>query len=136
LERYTPTNNRSQLFKTNSNTLILDAYNANPTSMTAALESFTKLNADKKFFILGDMLELGTESLIEHQRIIQLAQKLNLNAGIFVGKIFHSLASENIITFKDVDEARDFLSKQAIENCTFLIKGSRGICLETIIDVL
>jgi UDP-N-acetylmuramoyl-tripeptide--D-alanyl-D-alanine ligase len=136
LGNYIPSNNRSQLVNTQKNTLILDAYNANPTSMAAALESFKKLDGINKFFVLGDMLELGIESLVEHQRIIFLVQKLGLRKGIFVGEIFHSLSSENILTFSNADEARDFLSRQAFENYMFLIKGSRGICLETVIDVL
>jgi len=136
LENYVPSNNRSQLVKTTKNTLILDAYNANPTSMTAALESFAKLDADKKFFILGDMLELGNDSLIEHQRILSLVQKLNLHEGVFVGETFQSLSSENVITLKDIEETRDFLTKKPFENYMFLIKGSRGIRLETVIDVL
>jgi UDP-N-acetylmuramoyl-tripeptide--D-alanyl-D-alanine ligase len=136
LENYVPSNNRSQLVKTKENTLILDAYNANPTSMAAALKSFAKLGIKEKFFILGDMLELGNDSLVEHQHIFSLVQELNLKQGIFVGDIFQSLASENVITFTNSEETRDFLSKQTFENYTFLIKGSRGIHLETIIDVL
>jgi UDP-N-acetylmuramoyl-tripeptide--D-alanyl-D-alanine ligase len=136
LENYTPSNNRSQLVKTQKNTLILDAYNANPTSMAAALESFAKLNNTKKFFALGDMLELGQDSLVEHQRLISLVQKLNLRKGIFVGEIFKSLSAANISTFSDAEEARNFLSEQTFENHIFLIKGSRGIRLETVIEVL
>ncbi|MDR0438016.1 MAG: UDP-N-acetylmuramoyl-tripeptide--D-alanyl-D-alanine ligase [Bacteroidales bacterium] len=136
LENYTPSNNRSQLVKTDKNTLILDAYNANPTSTKAALESFAKLNCDKKFFVLGDMLELGNDSLAEHQHIFALVQKLTLREGIFVGDIFQSLTFGNVKTFKNADEARDFLIKQTFDGYTFLIKGSRGIRLETVIDVL
>ncbi len=135
LENYAPSNNRSQLIKTRVNTLILDAYNANPTSMEAALQSFAKLSANKKFFILGDMLELGNRSLDEHQRIIALLQKLNLCEGCFVGETFCAL-SENNLAFENVEKARDYLSKQTFADCTFLIKGSRGIRLETLIDVL
>jgi UDP-N-acetylmuramoyl-tripeptide--D-alanyl-D-alanine ligase len=136
LEKYTPSNNRSQLVKTERNTLILDAYNANPTSMEAALRSFAKLDVGEKFFIIGDMLELGCESLLEHQRIFSLLQKLNLFNGVFVGKIFQSLSLEDLMVFKDAGEVRDFLQKQAFEDHTILIKGSRGISLESIIDVL
>lgn len=135
LENYTPTNNRSQLLKTAKNTLILDAYNANPTSMEAALRSFAKIRAPKKFFVLGDMLELGSNSPAEHLQIIELLQKLNLTQGCFVGKIFHSVC-KNELTFEHIDQARYFLYKQSFTNYTFLIKGSRGIHLETLIDVL
>ncbi|MCL2414832.1 MAG: UDP-N-acetylmuramoyl-tripeptide--D-alanyl-D-alanine ligase [Bacteroidales bacterium] len=134
LERYVPAMNRSQLVKTERNTIVLDAYNANPASMIAALESFAKLDAEKKLFVIGDMLELGDKSALKHLEIISLAQELGLNEGIFVGNIFQSLSSEN--TFRDAEEARDFLSKQALENYIFLIKGSRGIRLEAVIDVL
>jgi len=136
LENYVPSNNRSQLVKTDKNTLVLDAYNANPTSMAAALESFAKLDAKDKFFVLGDMLELGNDSLTEHQKIFSLTRNLKLHEGVFVGETFHSLSSENVTTFKNADEARDFLSKRAFEDYMFLIKGSRGIRLETVIDVL
>ena len=136
LEAYTPSNNRSQLVKTKFNTLILDAYNANPTSMTAAVESFAKIESNKKFFILGDMLELGNESLVEHQRMISLLKKLKLHEGIFVGNIFQSLSFEDVTTFENADEAREYLKKQVFNDYTILIKGSRGIRLETVIDVL
>ncbi|MCL2417242.1 MAG: UDP-N-acetylmuramoyl-tripeptide--D-alanyl-D-alanine ligase [Bacteroidales bacterium] len=134
LENYVPTMNRSQLVKTGKNTVISDAYNANPASMTAALESFAKFDTEKKFFVIGDMLELGDQSVLKHQEAISLTQKLGLNEGIFVGDIFQSISSEN--TFKNAEEARIFLSEQAFENYIFLIKGSRGIRLETVIDVL
>ncbi|MCL2026856.1 MAG: UDP-N-acetylmuramoyl-tripeptide--D-alanyl-D-alanine ligase [Bacteroidales bacterium] len=136
LEYYTPSNNRSQLVKTNKNTLILDAYNANPTSMAVALESFAALDFEKKFFVLGDMLELGHESLVEHQRIFSLVQKLGLNEGVFVGKNFQSLSSGHTATFENAEEARSFLNRQMFDRYLFLIKGSRSIHLETVIDVL
>ncbi|MDR1950829.1 MAG: UDP-N-acetylmuramoyl-tripeptide--D-alanyl-D-alanine ligase [Bacteroidales bacterium] len=136
LECYTPSNNRSQLIKTDKNSLILDAYNANPTSMAAALESFKRAGVSRKFFVLGDMLELGNDSLVEHQRIISLLQKLNLNEGIFVGKTFQSLSVGDIPTFETAEEARGYLCEQAVNGYTILIKGSRGIQLETLTDVL
>jgi len=136
LENYVPANNRSQLVKTEKNTLVLDAYNANPASMDVALQSFAKLDFEKKFFVLGDMLELGEQSVVKHQDLIALTQKLGLHEGIFVGSIFQTLSSETVKTFKNATDARDFLSKQGFENYMFLIKGSRGIRLETAIDVL
>jgi len=136
LENYVPANNRSQLVKTEKNTLILDAYNANPSSMDVALQSFAKFENEKKFFVLGDMLELGEQSTVKHQELIALTQTLGLHEGIFVGDIFQTFASETVKTFKNAADARDFLSKQGFENYMFLIKGSRGIRLETAIDVL
>ncbi len=112
LEDYTPANNRSQLIKTNRNTIILDAYNANPTSMEAALQSFAKFDADKKLVVLGDMLELGNNSKIEHQRIISLLKNLNLHEVILVGKIFQSLSCETEKVFENADDARLFLNSQ------------------------
>jgi len=104
--------------------------------MEAALHSFVKLDFEKKFFVLGDMLELGEQSMVKHQDLIALTQKLGLHEGIFVGDIFQTFSSETIRTFKNAADARDFLSKQSFENYMFLIKGSRGIRLETAIDVL
>ncbi|MDR2907775.1 MAG: UDP-N-acetylmuramoyl-tripeptide--D-alanyl-D-alanine ligase [Bacteroidales bacterium] len=136
LETYTPSNNRSQLIKSTHNTLILDAYNANPTSMAAALQSFAELNINRKFFILGDMLELGTNSLLEHQRIFSLVQKLNLHEGIFVGPIFQTLSCGSMSAFENAEAARECLRQKTLNDYTILIKGSRGIHLETITDVL
>ena len=139
LAHYTPTNNRSQLQKTEKNTLILDAYNANPTSMSSALESFSLINHPSKMVILGDMFELGKDSILEHQKIVKLIEKLNIKA-ICVGKNFQEVSStqtkSNITSFETKDLASAFIKKNPIKNQLILLKGSRGIGLESIIELL
>jgi UDP-N-acetylmuramoyl-tripeptide--D-alanyl-D-alanine ligase len=135
LSDYMPDNNRSQALKTEKNSLIMDAYNANPSSMNAALSNFYKLEAKNKLFILGDMLEMGDESFAEHKAIIELTKKLLLN-GIFVGKEFAKVGDKTIAFFENVTEAKLYLQSKNIEHNTILIKGSRGIKLELVKDVL
>ncbi len=130
IKSYIPENNRSQVMKTANNTLILDCYNANPTSMKSALESFALIDSPKKFFIIGDMLELGAESLHEHRIILELAEQLNLR-GITVGPIFKSLNSPILLhQFSTTLEAADFLIQEPQNGAMILLKGSRGIGLE------
>lgn len=132
ISEYTPENNRSQVKKTNNNTLILDCYNANPTSMRSALESFAMIEHPNKLFIIGDMLELGTESIAEHESISILVKDLNLN-GFSVGPIFNSLKTSNFqYQFASKTEAIDYLKSQPIKDALILLKGSRGIGLETL----
>ncbi len=136
LEKYTPTNNRSQIEKTQHNTLILDAYNANPTSVQSALESFDLIDHENKTIILGDMLELGKESTEEHEKIITyLADKRWQK--ILVGPIYSNLStSSDILKFNTSEELRIHLQSNSIQNALILIKGSRGIKLETIVESL
>ncbi len=135
LETYIPTNSRSQVVKTETNTLILDAYNANPTSMEQAIINFSKMDSNNKVLIIGDMLELGTYSLDEHQSILNLIEKENFKNVILVGKDFKTV-NKNFLSFTTSDEARDWLKNNPILNSTILIKGSRGIKLEKIIDAI
>ena len=134
LENYIPSNNRSQVLETKRNTLILDCYNANPSSMKAALESFSQISHEQKVAILGDMLELGTVSEEEHEAIIDACAELAIPI-ITVGKEF-----ERIITkrthFEDTQHliSSGILSKYA--DALILIKGSRGIGLEQIVPLL
>jgi len=132
IENYIPTNNRSQLIKTKTNTLILDAYNANPSSMKAMLNSFANQEYKNKLCILGDMLELGVEANKEHQEIITLTNELKLDC-IFVGEIFNSLTENG---FKTRNELAKNIQKNNIYNKTILLKGSRGIGLEQLIESL
>ena len=132
---YTPENNRSQIKKTANNVLILDAYNANPTSLEYALFSLSKQDNERKYFVIGDMRELGKQGPDEHQRIIELAQNLGLK-GITVGSIFYSLQHNPFSHFRDNVEAKDYLEKQNLRDFTILIKGSRGIRLEEVVSVL
>jgi len=132
IENYIPTNNRSQLVKTKKNTLILDAYNANPSSMKAMLSSFSNQEYKNKLCILGDMLELGQESNKEHLDIIKLINQLELEC-IFVGKIFHSLTKNS---FKNKQRLVKHIQENNIHKKTILLKGSRGIGLEQLIKNL
>ena len=126
IEDYTPTNNRSEIVETKNNTLILDAYNANPSSMKAMLNSFSKQNYDNKLCILGDMLELGEYSKLEHKSIINLCEKLELEC-IYVGEEFNEVSFN---AFSSRVELEEYLQKNSIKNKTILLKGSRGIGLE------
>jgi len=134
LQNYAPTNNRSQLQKTENNSLILDYYNANPTSMQAAIENFYNMAADAKMLVLGDMLELGEESITEHQAIINLLHEKKFDNYLLVGPIFSSLQKEK--SFINSKQAQEFLQVNPAKNKTILIKGSRGIALEEVVKAL
>ena len=135
IEGYVPQNNRSQIVKTTHNTLILDAYNANPSSMKVALENFAVLNESQKVVILGDMFELGEDSAHEHQAIADLAASLNFESLFLVGKNFHGV-SINHATFSDFESLQAQLTKQPLHQKTILIKGSRGMKLERLLEFL
>ena len=135
IENYHPTNNRSQLVIQGSNKLIMDAYNANPSSMKKAIENLIKSESDKKFFILGDMLELGKDAKKEHEAIVELLIDNELK-GVLVGKLFKSVSQNEYITFSNNEAAKKFLKTNRKSDTLFLIKGSRGIKLETIQEVL
>lgn len=134
LENYEPTNNRSQLFKTANNTLILDYYNANPSSMQAAIQNFAAMPAQNKMLVLGDMLELGEESLEEHKALIQLLKEKNLHDYVLVGPLFTALQKDK--SFLNAKQALEFLQANPAKNKTILIKGSRGIALEEVVKAL
>ncbi len=134
LEEYVPSNSRSQLHQTANNTLILDYYNANPTSMSAAIENFANIKAENKMLVLGDMLELGDESVQEHQAIVDLLKAKQLNRYILVGPVFKSI--EPATSYMDSTEAATHLKKLNLHQYTILIKGSRGIKLEHVLAAL
>jgi UDP-N-acetylmuramoyl-tripeptide--D-alanyl-D-alanine ligase len=134
---YVPANNRSQVVKKGTNTLILDAYNANPTSMTAAIENFSETKAENKLLILGDMLELGAHAVDEHKIIIELLREKKFEQVILVGPVFSKTCKgSKFKTFEETEEAVKFVKKQKVKNTHVLIKGSRGIKLETIAEAL
>ncbi len=137
IESYIPSNNRSQVLTKHSNKIILDAYNANPTSMKAALENFEKQSGDK-IAILGDMFELGEDAPKEHQYIADLAAKMPFNQIILIGSNFYKTKSksENIIKFESFEDFKTNFILSDIKNSTLLIKGSRGMALERILDIL
>ena len=138
IEGYTPTNNRSEWHKTDSNTLILDAYNANPSSMEAALTSFLNSETEKKIVILGDMLELGEYAKKEHQKIIDLIETQKLEEAILVGPEFSKTLTStlNFHKFEATEKVIPFLQKKNFQNKNILIKGSRGIALEALKEYL
>ncbi|MBR3856452.1 MAG: UDP-N-acetylmuramoyl-tripeptide--D-alanyl-D-alanine ligase [Bacteroidaceae bacterium] len=126
LEAYKPTNSRSELRKVGSNRLIIDAYNANPSSMKAALTNFSFFVDKHKMVILGDMRELGAESLEEHRRIVKQLQDMELERIWLVGEEFSKAAEEGMRVFKDVEEVKEALKAEPISDSTILIKGSNG----------
>ncbi|WP_321318358.1 UDP-N-acetylmuramoyl-tripeptide--D-alanyl-D-alanine ligase [Labilibaculum sp.] len=137
LEKYVPSNNRSQLKKTEKNVLFLDAYNANPTSMKAAVENFAGMMRKNKVIILGDMLELGSDARKEHLDLLQLIQDRQLQSVFLVGEIFTEVNSnKQFKTFKNTAELILELEKTELLNQYILIKGSRGIRLEQVIEKL
>lgn len=138
IEQYFPKNSRSQLVHTQKNTLFLDAYNANPTSMKAALLNFSASDSElPKAVILGDMLELGKTAKTEHLEILNLVNQQQYNYAIFVGEHFSQLATtKNNLIFRNTAEAARWLENNPIINHTILIKGSRGIALEKLLNLL
>jgi UDP-N-acetylmuramoyl-tripeptide--D-alanyl-D-alanine ligase len=138
IESYVPENNRSQLLIKETNQIILDAYNANPSSMMVALENFIQLDKISKVVIIGDMYELGTESLAEHKTIVDF---LSQNASFechFIGNDFfaHSIQNENFHFYNSFEDFTKYLSSVKLENKTLLIKGSRGMALERTLEYL
>lgn len=143
VENYTPSNNRSQMTKTEKNTLIIDAYNANPTSMRVSLENFAGLDLPHKILILGDMLELGADSLDEHKEIIEQAVSIAPDFIYLVGGEFarayanlHGLSYKHIELFPDSLQLQERLLATQPDSSTVLIKGSRGIRLERVFNAL
>ena len=137
LEEYTPSNNRSQFIRNDKNTIIMDAYNANPTSMMAALQNFANLKNDQKCVILGDMLELGETSQSEHQIIADYIESQDFNSIYLVGPNFmNTRDSDKKKKFASIELLINYLKTQPNENKLVLIKGSRGIHLEKILDLL
>ena len=133
---YFPSNSRSQVMKTAKNAVILDAYNANPTSMQVAIENLRQAKAMHKMVILGDMLELGDESLSEHIALTKLIEESNFEKVILVGPDFTEVAHSIFTCFRTSEEARDWLKTQNISGFTILVKGSRGIKMETVLEEL
>lgn len=133
---YVPKNNRSQLVRTGSNTLIVDAYNANPTSMRAAITSaLGQYDAAKLMFVLGDMLELGSYSHLEHQNIVNLLLEQKAENVLLVGKEFAATSAPYPV-FADTEQLSGYLTTHSPKGATILIKGSRGMQLEKIIPLL
>ncbi|WP_316799102.1 UDP-N-acetylmuramoyl-tripeptide--D-alanyl-D-alanine ligase [Pedobacter frigidisoli] len=137
LRGYQPKNNRSQLTKTENNTVICDFYNANPSSMSAALNNISVLSADKKTAVLGDMFELGPESEKQHEIIATQATKSGLDEIVLIGKYFFAFKEKlNATFFETPAEAAAYLQEKQIKNNLVLLKGSRGMKLESLLQYL
>ena len=138
IESYVPENNRSQMLVKNSNEIILDAYNANPSSMEVAIKNFLQLDKENKVAILGDMFELGEESLQEHKNIIALLEKEADVKTYFVGSHFfaNKIESEWLTFFETFEAFSDFIKDEKLQHQTILIKGSRGMALERTLELL
>jgi len=135
IENYIPSNNRSQIIEKGSTKIILDAYNANPSSMLAALENFNQLKNTNKIVFLGDMFELGIESKNEHQKIAELATSFNFDKVFLIGKAFSTTNVKNAFLYDSFETFKSSNQQLKIENTTILIKGSRGMALERILDL-
>lgn len=137
IENYIPTNNRSQLIEKNSNHIILDAYNANPSSMTAAIANFIQLEGNNKIAVLGDMFELGRESLTEHEKVIQILENTPIET-YFVGKDFfaNKIEKKNLHFFDSYESFEKNFKTLNPKDLTILIKGSRGMALERTLEII
>jgi len=136
LSSYQPTNNRSQITQTASNTLICDYYNANPSSMAVAIDNISTMDAKDKVLVLGDMFELGDDSAAEHEAIIQKAIAAPVNQRIFIGKAFYDLKQGFSADFYETtDDAIKALKSKPVKHSTVLLKGSRGMALERLVEL-
>lgn len=138
IEGYIPVNNRSQLLSQGSNQILMDAYNANPTSMMAALENFKQAKGENKMMILGDMFELGNDAPTEHQAVANFLAENPFGKVFLVGSNFYKVSTtqNHIKKFEDFDGLRSELKTNPPKNATILIKGSRGMTLERCLEIL
>ena len=137
IENYQPDNNRSEIIEKESTKIILDAYNANPTSMLAALKNIKQLQAENKYLFLGDMFELGSDAEKEHQDIVNFIEINFKNNVYLIGKNFYKTTSkEGIQKFSSFEDLKPLLQGLQLQNSTVLIKGSRGMALERILELL
>jgi len=136
IRSYLPSNSRSQAMNTARNSLILDAYNANPTSMQVAIENLKDVETPHKMVILGDMLELGEESLDEHLAIVNLVEASAFEKAVFVGPDFKKVTGDRFVCFLTSDEACEWLRRQQFHDYLILVKGSRGIKMEKVLEAL
>lgn len=138
IESYTPKNNRSQIIAKNSNKIFLDAYNANPTSMEAALQNFHKQNEENKIIILGDMFELGNEADKEHKHIVEIAKEMGFKSNFFIGENFYrnKIDNTNFLFYKSFDDFKQKIDTSKLDGALILIKGSRGMALERVLELM
>ncbi|MEN8798358.1 MAG: UDP-N-acetylmuramoyl-tripeptide--D-alanyl-D-alanine ligase [Flavobacteriaceae bacterium] len=135
LEYYIPENNRSQLIEREHHSIVLDAYNANPTSMRAALENFSQMNSMAKTVFLGDMFELGVESAKEHQATARLVEDINFDNAFLIGENFYK-TDTTLKKYRSFEDLSEYLKKHPLGPSQILIKGSRGMALERILEIL
>ena len=135
IESYVPGNSRSQMMVKGTNHIILDAYNANPSSMKVAIENIAKINAGKKILMLGGMMELGSESLTEHAQVIALINKYKWEKVVLVGGDFEKV-THHYNYFSSSDAAAQWAERQKFDNAYFLIKGSRSVQMEKIVNYI
>jgi len=133
LQNYTPSNSRSQLIEIGTNKIILDAYNANPSSMKAAIENFAHISATNKIVVLGGMMELGEDSISEHENLLNLISKYNFKSVLLVGGDFKK-AHGSYMYFNNAEEAATYLKQQDFQHSYLLIKGSRSVQMEKILN--
>ena len=133
IEHYTPSNSRSQLIEKGTNKIILDAYNANPSSMKLAIENFAKNRAGSKILLLGAMAELGKDSLQEHQQIIDLIARHNWAAVALVGGDFLKL-THPFLSFENSLKAKEWFAEKDFQNSSILVKGSRSMQMEKVLE--
>jgi len=133
LENYIPSNSRSQLIEKDSNRIILDAYNANPSSMKAAIENFANMPGNKKVLMLGGMMELGDESMTEHKNLVKLINQNQWHKVVLVGKDYKDLPV-SFIHFYDVSDARNWFREQHFMDALILVKGSRSMQMEKVLE--
>jgi len=136
LENYRSAMNRSEIKETDKNILYLDAYNANPTSMELSIENFAKTEQTNKLMILGDMFELGKYAKEEHQRIINQVRNLGIKTFLVGNEFSSAISDKNILTFKTTEDLYKYIENQPITNYAILLKGSRGMRLESLVEVL
>ena len=133
LEQYTPCNSRSQMIEKNGNKIILDAYNANPSSMKAAIENFAGMGGQNKILLLGGMMEMGDESLAEHTALIDLIANYTWKNVVLVGGDFNKIPHPYLY-FNNSTKAKEWLQLQPLDNAMVLIKGSRSMQMEKVLE--
>ena len=134
IKNYIPTNNRSQVIKKKNNTILMDAYNANPSSTIVALDNLNKTTYQKKTVILGDMFELGDYSTKEHQNIVDYCNTLHIDRCIFVGEAYSKTSASE--KYENFESLKNQIKQSPFKNCYILIKGSRGMSLERLLEVI
>jgi UDP-N-acetylmuramoyl-tripeptide--D-alanyl-D-alanine ligase len=138
IKEYLPDNNRSQIIDKNSNKILLDAYNANPSSMIVAITHFVNYYKKDKVLFLGDMFELGVQTKEEHTSIVHFMKDQGDSICFFIGKYFYDckVDADHLFFFENISELQYFLNSYPIQNKSILIKGSRGIALEQVLEMI